>query len=99
MAQDVFIIREILSAAAFERLQGQVVSATEAGAREITLALDEIPALDSAAIRQLIKLLRRTRELGGDIALAVSRADLLRTLRVTALDKVFTVVPVPEAAA
>ena len=99
MAQDVFTIREILSSAAFERLQSQVISATESGAREVTLALDEMPTLDAAAIRQLIMLLRRTREAGGDIALAVSRADLLRTLHVTALDKVFTIVPLPEAAA
>ena len=98
MGSHVFELKDASSDEAFERLQGQVLEAAGGGDRRVVLALDGLSVLDSAQIRRLIKLLRRTREAGGDLTLAVSRLDLLRTLRVTALDKVFQVVGSAEAA-
>jgi anti-anti-sigma factor len=99
MGSPVFTLPKVLSDEAFERLLAGVREAIEAGAKEVTLALDGLAVLDSFAIRRLITLLRRAREAGGDVTLAVSRADLLRTLQVTALDKVFHLVGSGEAAA
>ncbi len=98
MGRPVFILPKVLTDVAFERLLVQVREATESGAKEIILALDGLAVLDSVAIRRLITLLRRARVAGGEITLAVSRVDLLRTLQVTALDKVFHLIGSAEAA-
>jgi anti-anti-sigma regulatory factor len=61
-----------------------------AGREALTLDIDALPALDAPAIACLVTLLRDARNLGVTLRLAVSRLDLLETLRVTGLDKVFT---------
>lgn len=90
MDSPIFTLLDDMSDEALARLQGQINEASEAGDKHIVLAIDGLTTLDSARIRRLITLLRRTRETGADVALRVSRADLLRTLKVTALDKVFS---------
>jgi anti-anti-sigma factor len=61
------------------------------GAERIVLDLDAVAVLDTKALRGLISLLRRARSTGGEIALRSSRTDVLGTLSVTALDRVFPV--------
>ncbi len=58
---------------------------------EATLDLDGVPLLDSPAIANLIVLLRAARERDVRLRLAVTRPALLETLRITGLDKVFTI--------
>lgn len=99
MGSPVFTVPSTFSDEAFDRLLGQVADAIETGSKEIILALDALAVLDSAAIRRLITLLRRIREAGAELTLAVSRGDLLRTLQVTALDKVFRLIGSAEVAA
>jgi len=48
--------------------------------------------LDTEALRDLISVLRRARLKGAQIALRSSRDEILRTLSVTGLDRVFAVV-------
>lgn len=62
----------------------------------LTVGLDEIPALDAAAMNGLITALRRMRDAGGTMRLHVTRADLLATLGETGLDKVFKIVASPD---
>lgn len=78
--------------AAFDALQAAIVTAFETGARRVVLDLDELPRLDSDAVRGLITLLRRSRDLGGEVALHVTRPELLRTLNTLALDRLFPMV-------
>jgi anti-anti-sigma factor len=59
-------------------------------AGELTLDLDGVPLLDTAAIANLITFLREARERGVTLRLAVTKPHLLETLRITGLDKVFT---------
>jgi anti-anti-sigma factor len=68
----------------------------EEGAGRVVLDLDGLARLDTDAVRGLIVLLRRSRDVGGEIALKVSRPELLRSLSVTALDRLF---PMVKAAA
>lgn len=82
--------------AALEELQAQILEVLAQGESTITLDLDPLPQLDVQALRGLIVLLRRVRDAGGRVTLHVTRGDLLRTLHVTALDRVF---PIAEAAA
>ncbi|MEO9170320.1 MAG: STAS domain-containing protein [Candidatus Baltobacteraceae bacterium] len=80
-------------------IQTAVVSAFEAGAARVVLNLDALEHLESKDVRGLILLLRRSREVGGELALQVSRPEILRSLKVMALDRLFTIVTAQEAAA
>jgi anti-anti-sigma factor len=62
------------------------------GMPRAVLNLDLLPRLDTDAVRGLILLLRRSREAGGEIALKVTRPELLRSLQVTALDRLFPMI-------
>lgn len=68
-----------------------------AGERCFSFALDALTTLDARRLAALISALRVARERGGDVELSVSRHDLLRTLAVTGLDRVFSIVPAATA--
>lgn len=99
MSKSIFALGEPPDSVAFEALQASVLAALDAGEKIVSVDLDRISSLDSAAMRRLIVLLRRARERGGEIGLVTGRADILRSLRVTALDKVFNVAAPPPAVA
>lgn len=80
------------------QIEAAVLAAMEAGAPRVVLNLDSLEHLDSAAVRGLIVLLRRSREIGGELALRSDREDIRRSLHVMALDRLFPVVG-PEVAA
>jgi len=82
-----------------DELEASVVAAAGAGARSLTVELDEVGVLDSAVISTLIKILRDVRAHGGTVTLSARRKSLLDTLRVTGLDKVFKIVTTGEQAA
>lgn len=79
-------------------LQAAVLSAFEGGAPRVVLNLDALDRLDSDGVRGLIVLLRRARDIGGDLALQATRPEILRSLQVTALDRVFPMVATEVAA-
>jgi ABC-type transporter Mla MlaB component len=62
------------------------------GAQSVAIDVDDIGVLDSPVIGALISILRDARERGASVALRATRQSILDTLRVTALDKVFTIV-------
>ena len=100
MSHPIFTLGEPPDLAAFDRLQTELLEAIEDGAKAVAIDLDALAVLDSAAMRQLIKLLRRTRERGAELSLITGRPEILRSLKVTALDKVFHVTaPHPQVAA
>jgi anti-anti-sigma factor len=61
------------------------------GAEQVVLDLDTLASLDTEGLRGLIALLRRARLKGAQIVLRSSREEILRTLSVTGLDRVFTI--------
>jgi anti-anti-sigma factor len=61
------------------------------GAEQVVLDLDSLAVLDTEGLRGLIALLRRARLRGAQIVLRSSREEILRTLSVTGLDRVFTI--------
>ena len=79
-------------------IQSAMLVAFEAGAPRVVLALDHLPHLESADVRGLIVLLRRAREVGGELALSVSRPEIVRSLKVMALDRLFPLVNAKAAA-
>lgn len=74
-----------------DSLVDEVVATFADGAREVVLDLDSLPRLDTDGVRGLILLLRRSRESAGEIVLKVTRPEILRSLHVMALDRLFRV--------
>ncbi len=71
-----------------------------AASHRLVIDMSGIPFVDSAGLGALIGGIRRTRELGGDVAVACNRPTLVRLLRTTGFDRIVTVAEtVAEAAA
>jgi anti-sigma B factor antagonist len=61
------------------------------GPRGIIIDLSATAFIDSAGLGALIGGIRRTRELGGDVAVACSRPALIRLLHTTGFDHIVTI--------
>jgi anti-sigma B factor antagonist len=72
------------------RLRERLVELVEGGARSIVVDLGQVEFLDSTGLGVLIGALKRLRAAGGDLSLVCSQERLLKTFRITALDRVFT---------
>lgn len=64
------------------------------GVQALLIDLSDVPFMDSAGLGALIGGIRRTREGGGEVAVACSRASLTRLLHTTGFDRI---VPVAES--
>lgn len=64
----------------------------------LVVDLSAVPFVDSAGLGALIGGIRRTRELGGQVAVACSRPALLRLFRNTGMDRIVAVTPSVEEA-
>lgn len=62
-----------------------------ANKRHVVIDLSDVDFIDSAGLGALIGGIRRTRELGGDVALACPRPTLARLLRTTGIDQLVTI--------
>ena len=77
---------------ALSELLATLLAAFEGGVERVVLDLDPLAHLDAEGVRGLITLLRRSREVGGAIALHTSRSDISRSLSLMALDRLFPMV-------
>lgn len=57
----------------------------------VVIDLSAVPFMDSAGLGALIGGIRRTREAGGDVAVACDRATLVRLLKTTGFDQIVSV--------
>jgi anti-sigma B factor antagonist len=62
--------------------------------KALLIDLSDVPFMDSAGLGALIGGIRRTREGGGEVAVACSRQSLTRLLHTTGFDRI---VPVAES--
>ena len=69
-------------------------SAGSPTAEALLIDLSDVPFMDSAGLGALIGGIRRTREAGGEVAVACSRPSLTRLLHTTGFDRI---VPVAES--
>ena len=65
----------------------------------LLIDLSEVPFMDSAGLGALIGGIRRTRESGGDVAVACSRPTLTRLLHTTGFDRIVAVTETVDEAA
>jgi anti-sigma B factor antagonist len=93
------ICRPVGEVEAFTVSQFRQALADVASASRLIIDLSAVPFVDSAGLGALIGGIRRTRELGGQVAVACSRPTLVRLLRTTGFDRIVTVAgTVAEAA-
>ena len=64
----------------------------------VVIDLSEVPFMDSAGLGALIGGIRRTRENGGEVAVACSRPTLTRLLHTTGFDRIVPVTETVDAA-
>ncbi|HLI54068.1 MAG TPA: STAS domain-containing protein [Acidimicrobiales bacterium] len=83
---------------AFTVSQFRQALADLASSRRLIIDMSGIPFVDSAGLGALIGGIRRTRELGGDVAVACDRPTLVRLLRTTGFDRIVSVTPSVEEA-
>ena len=81
-----------------EPLRQALLTAEGKGCRHLVVDLTQVDFLDSTGLGALVGCLRRQREAGGDLSLAVTHPHLLKVLRVTNLDRVFPIYPSAAAA-
>ena len=67
--------------------------------QRLLIDMSRVPFVDSAGLGALIGGIRRTRELGGDVAVACNRPTLVRLLKTTGFDRIVTVAETVEDAA
>lgn len=84
---------------AFTVSQFRQALAEMATGQRLVIDMSGIPFVDSAGLGALIGAIRRTRELGGDVAVACNRPTLVRLLRTTGFDRIVTVAETVEEAA
>jgi anti-sigma B factor antagonist len=69
------------------------------GQTSIAVSLADVQFIDSTALAQLVRVMKRCRELGGEFSLRNPSNPVLVILELTALDKAFTIVHSDELAA
>ncbi len=82
---------------AYPMVEAALLAALAEGESAIVLDLDSLDSLETDGIRGLITLLRRARAGGRDLALSATKPAILRTLQVTALDRLFGMVEAEPA--
>ncbi len=66
----------------------------------VVVDLNDVPFMDSSGLGALIGGIRRSREAGGDVAVACKRATVVRLLHTTGFDRIVHVAEtVPDAVA
>jgi anti-sigma B factor antagonist len=92
------ICRPVGELDAFTVSQFRQALAELASSKQLVIDMSGIPFVDSAGLGALIGGIRRTRELGGDVAVACDRPTLVRLLRTTGFDRIVSVTETVEAA-
>ena len=77
----------------------QALAEVASSGRLLIIDLSGVSFVDSAGLGALVGGIRRTRELGGDVAVACSRPTLIQLLRSTGFDRIVRVVDTVEKAA
>ena len=90
------ICRPVGELDAFTVSQFRQALAELASNKRLVIDMSGIPFVDSAGLGALIGGIRRTRELGGDVAVACDRPTLIRLLKTTGFDRIVSVTETVE---
>jgi len=70
----------------------------DAGRTRLVLDLGDVSYIDSAGLGEVVRAMKRAREVGGDLRLCGLRGDVLRIFEITGLGKAISVYPTREEA-
>jgi anti-anti-sigma factor len=91
--------RQRIDAFSAPKLREEVDRLLESGVQRFILDLSAVPFLDSAGMAVLVSLLKRSRQVGGDVRLVWPAEEAAqRILRLTKFDRVFSMADTAEAA-
>jgi anti-sigma B factor antagonist len=79
-------------------LRDRISDLLDGGAHDLIVDLGRVDFIDSTGLGVLVGALNRARELGGSLQLVCAQERVLKLLRITGLDQVFTVRPSVEEA-
>ncbi len=79
-------------------LKEHLLAAIDDGCTDLVVDLERVGFIDSSGLGVLVGALRRVREKGGSVRLVCTRDNILKTLQITGLDKVFATFATVEAA-
>jgi anti-sigma B factor antagonist len=79
-------------------LRDRIADLLDGGAHDLIVDLGRVDFIDSTGLGVLVGALNRARELGGSLQLICAQERVLKLLRITGLDQVFTVKPTLEDA-
>jgi anti-sigma B factor antagonist len=99
LEQSVTLVRlqERLDAAAAPSLVARLMGAIAEGRTQFVVDLAEVPFIDSTGLGALVSGLKAARRVEGDLRLAAPSPQVRKLLRLTTLDRVFTIVEAPES--
>jgi anti-sigma B factor antagonist len=87
----VFVCRPVGELDAYSVGQLRQTLAEATSSRKLVIDLSSVTFVDAAGLGALVGGIRRTREHGGQVAVACSRSVLLRLLQTTGFDRIVTV--------
>lgn len=88
----VIVVRGEIDVYTSSGLRERIVGAIdEEGCTDLIVDLQDVGFIDSSGLGVLVGGLRRARERGGALRLVCTRESILKTFRITGLDKVFPV--------
>jgi anti-sigma B factor antagonist len=82
-----------LDLASVPGLRGRLEAHLDAGRSMIVVDLRAVTFLDSTALGVLVGVLKRCRELGGDLRLVITEPRILKLFRITGLQEAFSISP------
>lgn len=91
--------KERIDAFTAPQFYAQLESYLESGVNRYIIDLSDTPFLDSAGMAVLVRLLKRTRQMNGDVKLVWPKQEAAqRILRLTKFDRVFDISDSPQVA-
>jgi len=72
-------------------LRDRISDLLDSGAHDLVVDLGKVDFIDSTGLGVLVGALNRAKELGGSLQLVCAQERVLKLLRITGLDQVFTV--------
>lgn len=73
------------------QLRSELIDALNDGAARLVVDVSRVEFCDSTGISVLLSAMKRSREKGGDLEIVAPRPAVMRVLKVTGLDDVFTI--------
>lgn len=73
------------------RLREKLVEVFDGGARDVVVSLEHVDFIDSTGLGVLIGALKRANKVRGRLAIVCDKPQFSKLLRITGLDRIFTI--------